>query len=61
MAWTQSDRTSANAPNAFAGVHMEPNERAKAEKQMDRATVIAQVVLAIVARVRNGLKWREAF
>jgi hypothetical protein len=61
MAWTQFDRTRGDAPNAFAGVHMEPTERAKAQEQMDRATVIAQLVLAIVARIRNGLKWREAF
>ena len=53
MERNQPDRKPSGAPNAFATVCMTPVERARAQAQMDRATVIAQFVLEVVARIRR--------
>jgi hypothetical protein len=56
MEWIQLDQTAADAPNPFAAVYMKPHERAHAQEQMKRAMVVANLVLAVVTRVRNVLK-----
>ena len=43
------------APNTLTAIHMTAYGRARAQEQMDRATIIADVILAVVARARSSL------